>query len=250
MRIIRGRNKAAVKLIEKHLIDSKYEAQGTMKEVVLDNLRHSPEETWLSLAVEGNEVKGFVVALAPVGRGFVFIYQVWVAPDAPKGISENLFHRLVLWADAVGASQLRGETFRSSEALYRRWGFGEFSKVLKFDIDQDYFTRVTEAVRKEIQVKKDSQMNGESFNSVKETEDGRKLGTDSDEDEHADEGTESSGTGPAECDNADAGEGVGAVSGAESSEPGAGSPGCSNDDTGIQPDTVRPSGESSPSDTA
>ena len=100
----------------------------------------SRPDVYIAMALDEdlNEVVMFIVAIAYPNQKVVNLIQVWADSKLEgRSVQDRLFLRTCLWAESIGRTQLRAETQRSSEALYRRWKFREHSKIIVFDIGDD-----------------------------------------------------------------------------------------------------------------
>ena len=139
MRIFRGRNATCVDYLEQYLLEDEDYDRGAFVEVLKSLLENSPSETLVLMAVDGEHVRAFILAFAPQGHGHVFIMQAWSnLPLKEKRVKDELFYRLVFWADNLGRDELRGETLRKTGPFLRAWDFEVYSTVLRYKIPEDY----------------------------------------------------------------------------------------------------------------
>ena len=104
-------------------------------------------ETVLVLVARSDKsgIIGFIVAELAV-LDTVNLRQAWIHSAAPWQIGIQLNDRVKLWAVGHGRSRIEVRTQRSSEALYRRYGFVEDAKILVQTIPDDFTQRLLEAV--------------------------------------------------------------------------------------------------------
>ena len=104
----------------------------------------SPESIFLLQAYDGEEIKGFVVALAPDKREHTFVLQAWMKAEDPQAklIADMCFYKLCLWTDSLGRRFVRAETNRSVEAFYRKWNFVEKSRIIEFELPENIEERL------------------------------------------------------------------------------------------------------------
>ena len=128
--------------------------EGMDKEVFLESLKrvlvNNREGIFLLQAYDGEEIIGVILAVDQPEMKHIFIYQAWSnAKKMSLHDTRKMFMRLVLWADAKGKSELRAETQRNAEAFYRKWGFIEHSKILKFEVTEAFEDKLLDALLKE-----------------------------------------------------------------------------------------------------
>ena len=145
MKIMRVRNPVGVNAMEEFILPDEDIDRSRFIEVVKVDLTDNPNDIFLVQAWDSNEgkdpeLKGFVIAYAPVGYDHVFVYQIWVEPEANEAeqLSDKLFYRLVLWAHELGRTELRAETHRKTEPFRKRWNFKVHSYVMAYEIPEDF----------------------------------------------------------------------------------------------------------------
>jgi len=152
MRIVIGQNRSAIDFIKGHLI--KDECYDNMESFVTDlkEIIGNPS-VFLCIALDGEDVKGFILATAPPRYKHVFLWQVWVDPTVKEKIAQKLFFRLNLWASSLKRMEIRAETKRNTDAVLRKWNFKEISSIVSYkipdDFDIDYLESVQENKEKE-----------------------------------------------------------------------------------------------------
>lgn len=99
-------------------------------------LTGTPESTFILQAYDGEDLKAFLIAVAPPEQNHVFVLQAWSSLEDNE-TPDRMFLRLCLWTESIGRMELRAESKRSPEAFLRRWNFEIFSNVLSFQIPED-----------------------------------------------------------------------------------------------------------------
>lgn len=103
-------------------------------------MTQAPEMMMVIAALELEDpevpVRAFAIAQNP---GFkvphINLAQTWSHPENPWEIPREMFSRIVMWAVSLGKTSIRGQTQRSTTALYRKWGFQPVSQIIQFDLD-------------------------------------------------------------------------------------------------------------------
>lgn len=138
MRYIRARATAAVDYMEGKLLPDDDFTEGALVEALKEMLINTPDGVFIGQVWDGDEIRAFVIALAPPSMSHVFVHQAWADPMLEGSKTQDkLFLRLCLWAESIGRGELRAETRRNPEAFLRRWGFTPYSQVLSYNIGDD-----------------------------------------------------------------------------------------------------------------
>lgn len=95
---------------------------------------------------EDDELIGFIIAQSS-DLPFVSIHQAWSKPGNPWLVIDHLYKRTILWALSLGFEEIRAETKRSLEPLFRRFGFEEHSVVVKYKINPNLMDQVILSMR-------------------------------------------------------------------------------------------------------
>jgi hypothetical protein len=137
MRIFRATNPSVVDFLRGKLLeDSDY----LDPEVEIEGLRSSladfGQQTLVLLAVEGEELEGFIIAMAPQWAKYVFISQASFSPKLSEVEKSKMFLQLIFWAQGLGKADIRGESNKAVDAIWRRWGFKPLRTILSFNLDE------------------------------------------------------------------------------------------------------------------
>lgn len=102
-------------------------------------MSQAPESLMVLAAIESDEpespVKAFIIAQNPGFKvPYILLAQSWSDSENSWELAQRVFVRLVMWAVSLGKTEIRGETQRSTEAIYRRFGFKSISQVMGFDL--------------------------------------------------------------------------------------------------------------------
>lgn len=122
------------------------------KELHAKVLRNA-EDILLVVAESDGQLLAFVVAQAL--PACVFVSQTWSAARNPWQIVDELFLRVILWAEALGKKSIRAETARDADAFFRRFGFVERSVVIERAIEPGMTSVILDGLR--------SMVNGKSL---------------------------------------------------------------------------------------
>jgi hypothetical protein len=142
IRLVRVQNPKGIDLMkEKLLLDGyldKNEYVNGLKEAIEGN----PRNIFVMQAWDEDKAAlvAFIIAVNYSNNDHIFVLQAWCESNEELmqiDITDRIFFRLMLWCIEVGKTQIRLETQRSLEAVNRRWGFVEQSKILKFDVPDD-----------------------------------------------------------------------------------------------------------------
>ena len=96
----------------------------TLEEMLLmlhDKLETQGEDTYLSLAVEDDTVKGMTIAYKAGDE--VFIWQATASKGVSSAIVDEAFDNIKQWARDKGCKRISGVPNRAKRIWQRRWGF-------------------------------------------------------------------------------------------------------------------------------
>lgn len=137
MKIIIARHPSAIDYIEPHLLDDPDYAPGDLAEMLRGAVRS--ENMFLSLVVDGEDLKAFLIAFSPSLQNHAFIYQAWSDPEfTDQHYKDSVFLRLILWSEAKGLGEIRAETKRSTKPFLRRWNFTPYSTIMTYVIPENF----------------------------------------------------------------------------------------------------------------
>jgi hypothetical protein len=137
MRVFRAVNPSVVDFLRGHLLE---ETDFIDPDVELEGLRSALSDfgpqTLVLLAVDGDNLEGFIIAMSPQWAKYVFISQTRFSPKMTEEDKSKMFLQLVFWAQGLGKTDIRGESTKAVDAVWRRWGFMPLRTILSFDIEQ------------------------------------------------------------------------------------------------------------------
>lgn len=136
MKLFRTRNPKAVEYLKDKLIIDEGVSEETLLNQIEIAMADYPEDTFVLFGLDGNSLKCFLIAYNVPNQSHAFLHQVWCEPGF-ENYTDRMFFRLLMWAQGLGKKQIRGETYRDSDACKRRWNFKEISKIVAFDIPDD-----------------------------------------------------------------------------------------------------------------
>ena len=135
MKVIRATKPAAVGYIEDNLAGDYNLSKEDLTACLRAALGDHPDDVFLLLAVEGDEVKAFLVALSESDTDWVALIQAW--SEVPKKTLKSMFLRLCLWAEARGKEFVRAHTTRDMAGFLQDFGFQELARVMSFRVTED-----------------------------------------------------------------------------------------------------------------
>ncbi len=140
MKIIIAKNSAAVDYITPYLVAGDSGDAASLADDLKNAYRAGADNIFLSLILDGSDVKAFILAYEVKGSGFCNLHQLWMKDDVsvPSMWLDSMLLRLVMWAEARGLSQLRADTRNSSKALLKSKGFVKHSLVLAYEIPENF----------------------------------------------------------------------------------------------------------------
>jgi hypothetical protein len=137
MRIIRARGPAVIDFIEDKLLDTQEYTDVSFADVLRGLLSEQPDSTCIYVCFKDEEILGFLVAYAPPNVTHVWLWQAWADPKLKNtNVTKIVFDRLLLWTEFIGRTSIRAETKRETEAMYRRWKFQDYSKIIEYKLSQ------------------------------------------------------------------------------------------------------------------
>jgi len=130
-----GRIREATKVAEftKHFVIEEDQDASEFLKVIQGAMTLTPEKIQVLQATRDGELIAFTISF-DLARPHVWIAQFWSLEGTSTKISDELFLRILNWAIALGKEEIRAETQRSIEALYRRVGFTQHAVVVKLEL--------------------------------------------------------------------------------------------------------------------
>ena len=173
MRLIQAKASLAVDYMAEHILDDpdtpKEELIEIFKGLLKNNLHYTfclqaydtPKAETEDITPEP-ELKGFIFAVAPERKSYVWVVQAWGSADLLQtSVPDVMFYRLVIWAqEKHHRTEIRMETTRATRAFIRRWGFQDYSKIMSFPIPSDYELQVFEGKHKRITNQEEGESDG------------------------------------------------------------------------------------------
>lgn len=145
MKVFNARDPQAIGYIEKHLTpDGEYDLPSYV-EMLKNVLTYSRDDVFLPILIDGDEVLGFIIALAAPNQQHVWIIQTYFSEKLTDNKRhDQLFIKLILWSLQKGRRSIRGETLHgsSSKEQFRSWDFKPYSKIMSYDIGDDFEERI------------------------------------------------------------------------------------------------------------
>lgn len=102
----------------------------------LELWRRRPDDLFV-LEARTDELVAFLIVTAE--RTCVNLSQAWAKPGIPWAVMAAMFQRVVLWAASIDRFEIRAETKRDVDALFRRFGFEEHSVNIRYQIPHTIF---------------------------------------------------------------------------------------------------------------
>ena len=136
--VARLRSTGLIKLVEPHLTFS----DDNLKEGYLVDLHtmliEQPDSVFVVGGFRGSELVAFGIAYNPGSKSpHVLLTQAWSEHTNQKELVDNMFSRIILWAMALEKSGIRAETQRSTEALFRAYGFEKVTEVVQLTFNKE-----------------------------------------------------------------------------------------------------------------
>jgi len=140
MRLIRVKNPKGIEFMREFLYkeDESMDLK-LLEEGLKDALVLHPDNTFI-LQVwneESDELDAFLIALAPQGVDYIYVFQVWLREPRDE-IVTKFFTRLCLWAETLGRRSLRAQEGEGTKAFTEKWKFKDLLKIVKFDIPENF----------------------------------------------------------------------------------------------------------------
>ena len=225
MRIIRCVSPdATVELLSDYLLpDTDYD-KDVLLQMMHYHMSNTPQDILVLVAIDAEELLGFILTIAEPSVSHAFVMQAWVSTKAPPGTSKKLLSRVVMWAEDLGRTSIRMETYRDARLFTRRFGFKEFSSIMQLPIG------LTEEISEDTSIDVRSEPPKDIYN-------GQKL-----QDEKLSEGSESDPTSNGEflkAENRNGSDGVFGITG-RGPDPRDAEPGTDADGSGPDSGPVRP----------
>lgn len=107
--------------------------------------KEAPDTMLVVVAYKDEELVGFTIAT--LFADCVYVSQAWSKPGNSFRIADEMFLRVMLWAQGLGRKSVRAETHRNTEGFFARFGFVERSKTIERKIEPEFFDNILAAVR-------------------------------------------------------------------------------------------------------
>lgn len=128
-----------------HFVVETEDQRRQVTQQIVKALLESPDRLFVVQAKRDEELIGFLVA-QNIGS-CVYVAQAWSNPSNGWPVADAMWERTVLWTVAIGKPEIRAETKRESEALYRRFGFEEVSKTIAFKVPDGLMNELVAALK-------------------------------------------------------------------------------------------------------
>jgi len=131
MRIVKANNQSALDFIKDKISSVDHIPAVEVEKILRAYFVNSPNNVFLMLVLDGNDVVSFIIALAPPKEQVVFLNQLYVAEgfEHAKGLLIERKQLLLDWMDSIKRTEIRATTTQISEEDLRSLGFKEVSKV-------------------------------------------------------------------------------------------------------------------------
>lgn len=113
------------------LPDADFVGDGFVRELK-ECLAYTPDAILIVQAWDDGKLRGFGIAVAPEGKTYTWIYQVWAEPKA-QGLANKMFGLVCDWTRSLGRTSIKGETKREAAAM-RKWGFEHDSTIVRYTL--------------------------------------------------------------------------------------------------------------------
>ena len=143
MRMLRcSQPEATLELLYPYLLEDSDYTKEVLAQMLHRQLTEAPQETFVLVAIDENELLGFVIVIAEYGANHTFVLQAWASNKAPETMSKKILSRVIMWSEDLGRTSIKIETKREDRGISRRFGFTKYSSMmeLKIGLDADELT--------------------------------------------------------------------------------------------------------------
>ena len=120
--------------LKENLVFEEGETPEKFIEMVKTFSEQAPDKIQIIAAVGEESVVGFSIAF-DLGAPHIWISQFWNDPQVSSKVADEMFLRVLNWAGGLGKKEVRAETRRSVDAMYRRVGFEPHSTIVKLSLN-------------------------------------------------------------------------------------------------------------------
>ena len=139
MRIQRVRDTIGIDYIKDYLYQDNEVTQDRFSEALKTMLTELPDQTFILLSYEGDEVTAFLIAFAPDNKNWIMVMQATQLPALKdEKVLNHLFLRLLLWADNFNRKELRIEIIAKTPSFVRKWIKGKYSRTYNYTIPTEF----------------------------------------------------------------------------------------------------------------
>ena len=103
-------------------------------ELVKTFLERAPGKIQIIAAEREGKVVGFSISF-DLDVPHIWISQFWNDPQVSSKVADEMFLRVLNWAVGLGKKEVRAETRRNVDAMYRRVGFEPHSTIVKLSLN-------------------------------------------------------------------------------------------------------------------
>lgn len=122
MKIIRARAGAAVDLMHPYLQEDTDVSRERYAEGLRSMLDNAPDQTFILQAFEDDNLVAFLIAYASDGKSYITVIQAWASEGLKdQKALDNLFLRLLLWADNFNRKELWFEVLKGTKPFITKW---------------------------------------------------------------------------------------------------------------------------------
>ena len=123
MEVLRTRNPEIFKFIADKLIMEGEVSRVSLVEHYVGIMIRYPDDINVTVVLENDELKGFIIGQLLKNKTYVIISQAWAAHDMPTGGSLEAIKHIEEWTLAEGYKKIRMESTLNARALRRKYGF-------------------------------------------------------------------------------------------------------------------------------
>lgn len=130
----RIRDVEIVKKFSEHFVVEDGQTSEKFLEMIGTFLTNASDKIQVIAAEREGRIVGFSIAF-DLNVPHIWISQFWNDPNESPKIADELFLRVLNWAVGLGKEEVRAETRRNVEVMYRRVGFEPHSTIVKLSLN-------------------------------------------------------------------------------------------------------------------
>ena len=132
MNIKRAKDPQIIKYLRPYFIEDDACTRDIIAKELFDMMVSVPNEIFVVVIFEENELKGFGIAWIPDNREYVWLSQAWSKSGNERKYGREAIEMIKQWAISEhNIHEIRMETLRNPKVMERIWNFKPYAVVMR-----------------------------------------------------------------------------------------------------------------------